>query len=652
MQSKEVDLKLEALENNPKEVINALKEKIDLTGVAGSAEAALDLFLLGRAYLLTGKQDEAIKPLNLALGYYLLTNSILGRFNCFINLGIAYRELKEIELSIDSFEKAYHLSYEIDDFKYLIKALLNLGSIYSDLDNKSKAIEMIEKALEYKSHIEGTKILGDLYNNYAYTLLGAERADEALKYLLLAKDVYKKHYGDRLHINYIIVLANIGETYLMTQSYHQAATYLKEALELSRAEGMDFISMDCCLNLSKVYENQGRYKEALQIYKEYIESRKSVEKSENNEEIQMLKEKLELEAEKSEKEIDVLRNVELKNKTMELEKTLKNLSLIGTIGQKLTSSMDMDEIYGILKTSIYDLMHADVFGLALCDYGSNKILYKYFEHNGQALPLMEVSIHDRSALTAYAVYNDKDVFIGNFDEEYQNYLERINVGPPMDQAHAKCIIYCRLIGENGVIGLITLQSYKENEYTESDFEVIKALASYVAIAIANAQKKNLISEKAKELEYLSYNDPLTGVYNRRYFNYCMNKFSKEKYMPLGLIVGDMNNLKKINDFHGHLMGDQYLIEISNILKTVAHQNYIFRLGGDEFAILVTGATKALMDDLTSKVQKACLNVDLVDIPLTMSLGYEMMYGMEQDLNSVFASAETKMYEEKREYHKN
>lgn len=651
MQSENINQKMEALENDPREVIKTLGSHIDLTQIAKSSEAALDMFLLGRAFLLTAKQEEAIKPLNLALAYYLSSNSEIGLFNCYTNLGIAYRELKEIELSIDSFEKAYHLSYEIDDFKYLIKALLNLGSIYSDLENKSKAIEMIEKALEYKSHVNDTKILGDLYNNYAYTLLGVDRAEEALEYLLLAKDIYQKHYGDHLHINYIIVIANIGETYLMTESYHQAAIYLKEALEISKIQGIEFIVMDCCLNLSRVYEKQGLYKEALSIYKEYIESRNKVEKSENSDEIQMLKDRLKLETEKSEKEIDTLRNVELKSKTMELEKTLKNLSLIGTIGQKLTSSMDMDEIYGILKTSIYDLMHADIFGLALCDYDSNKILYKYFEHQGQALPLMEVSIYDRSALTAYAVFNNKDVFIRNFDEEYHNYLDSIRVGPPLDQEHAKCIIYCRLVGENGVIGLITLQSYQTDEYTESDFEVIKALASYVAIAISNAQKKNLISEKAKELEYLSYNDPLTGVYNRRYFNYCMNKYSKDEYMPLGLIVGDMNNLKSVNDFHGHLMGDQYLIEISNILKTVAHQNYIFRLGGDEFAILVTEATEAIMEEIVTKVQNACRSVNLLDVPLTISLGYEMMYGVEQDMSAIFASAETKMYEDKRAYHK-
>lgn len=648
MDRMEILRKIEYLESAPKETIMALENKVDLVNQPESYADAFNLYLYGRAFLLVGKQESSIRPLNLALKYFEKVASKFGRFYCYSSLGIAYRELKERELSIDSFEKAYHLSYEMEDFAYLIKALMNLGSIYADLEDSSKALEMLDKALEYDSYVAGTKTLGDLYNNYAYVLLETGDCEKALSYLIKAKEVYDAYYQDHTHINTIIVEANIGETYLALKEFSKAETFLKSAIANAEKENIDFILMDCKQNLSMVYEAQGRYREALETYRVYTDVRKEVESIESIEEIEDLKEKLKAETARSEMEIDRLRNVELKNKTQELEKTLKNLSLIGEIGQKLTSSMDMDEIYNILRRSIYNLMHADIFGLALYDEANEKIIYKYFEHKGKDMPLMEVGLHDKNALAAYAIYHGEDIYIKDFRVEYSDYIEVIDpVGMESDSEHAKCIIYCRLVSEGRVVGLITLQNYLADGYTLSDFEVVKALASYVAIAISNAQKKNLISEKAKELEFLSYNDPLTGLYNRRYFNESLTNMIDKNELPLGLIIGDMNNLKKINDTYGHMAGDQYLIEASHILKTIPDVPFVYRLGGDEFAILLPRTSREDMKQIIDEIQEVASNVDLIGEPLSLALGSEVMESVEtMDRQTLFSRAETKMYHDK------
>lgn len=645
---------IEALESAPKDTIKNLEDKISLTLPPKSYAEAFNLYLYGRAFLLLGKQELSIRPLNLALNYFKKVYSKFGRFYCYTNLGIAYRELKERKLSIDSFEKAYHLSYEMEDFAYLIKALMNLGSIYADLEDCTKALEMLDKALEYESYVAGTKTLGDLYNNYAYVLLGVGESQQALEYLIKAKSVYDGYYKDHKHINTIIVETNIGETYLTLMEFSKAEEYLKSAILSAEQQNMDFILLDSKLNLSKVYEAQGRSREALDVYREYVMLRNQIESIENIEEIEELKEKLQAETARSEMEIDRLRNVELKAKTQELEKTLKNLSLIGKIGQSLTSSMDMDEIYAILRKSIYNLMHADIFGLALYDESNEKIIYKYFENKGQPMPLMEVGLHDPNALTAYAIYHEEDIMIKDFRTEYSNYIELISpVGMDSDADHAKCIIYCRLLSEGRVIGLITLQNYEANSYNESDFEVVKALASYVAIAISNSQKKNLISEKAKELEYLSYYDPLTGLCNRRQFNDNLSSIIDNDHMPLGIIVADMNNLKRINDKHGHLFGDQYLIEASKILQSSTTSTFVYRLGGDEFAILLPKTSELELKQIVKAIQLKASQINLVGEPLSLALGSELMNVLESsDLQTLFSRAETRMYHDKSKYKMN
>lgn len=653
MQSEMLLEQIALIDHNPKVQIKRLESELNGVEYIESFDVATLFFLLGRGYLLTGKQDAAIHILNKALAFLVEHGDKMALYQCYNNLGIVYREEKQYDLALKALNNSYNLSYDLEDFSYVILALVNLGSVYSSIGNINKSFEYLNKALEYKSQLKNSKILGDLYNNYAYMLMEIQNYDEALEFLFLAYEAYKKVYGDTIQASVVIVLSNIGEVYLNLNAYDEAEKYINMALMFSEDQEIRFIEMDCHLNLSRLYEAEGDYKDALMHHKKYTKLRESIFTEKTHEEIEALKNQMESESKKSEEEINILKNVELKNKTNALEKTLKNLSHITTIGQSLTSSMDMDQIFDILRKSIYGLMSVHVFGLALYDDDNKKIIYKYFEEKGKPLDLVIIDINDRASLASYCVLHEEDVFVHSFYDDYEKYVpspEYLSIGTDKTET-TRCIIYCRLMSEEKCIGLITMQNYRAYEYTDVNFEMIKALASYVAIAITNAQNRNIIIEKASELEYLSYNDPLTGLYNRRYFNQMMETCKEARKLPMGLIVGDMNNLKLINDTYGHLVGDQYLVKISDIMRKYARNGTVFRLGGDEFAILIFNTSNDELIQMINEIESACLSNQLGPKPISIALGYTLKTDINEKMDVIFSIAESKMYEVKNGYHR-
>lgn len=641
--------KIAIVDDNPKQYIDQNLLKLGSRPSIDNLEQAQHALLMGRAYLITGKHDLALSMLNQALQFLNENGDKMSLFQCYSNLGILYREERQYELALKSLNKSYNIAFELDDFSFIILSLVNIASVYSSLDNTGKSIELLEKGLQYKDKLKNSKILGDLYNNYAFVLMSENKFKEALKYLHDAYDVYRQIYGDKIQTNILIVLSNIGEAYALSGDFDNAEVYINKALKFAEENQIAFIESDCHKNLSLIYEEQGDYKAALYHHKRHVSINEGIAAEHVKEELDALKTKLEEESKRSEEEINMLRNVELKSKTDELEKTLKNLSNISEIGRNLTSSMDIAQIYEILKRSVYELMPVDIFGLALLDADEGLIIYKYFEEGGKPLPLMEISVENRVSLASYCIVHEEDVFIKDFESEYEKYLPNayyVSIGNNRDKS-TQCVVYCRLIIEGKCIGFITLQSYEAYAYTEVDFEVIKALASYVAIAISNAQKKNIIIEKAKELEYLSLNDPLTGLSNRRFFTQMSEQLSESaESLPLGLIIGDMNYLKEINDNYGHQLGDLYLSEVSNILKKHADGYPVFRLGGDEFAILVKNASEAKLTAMIDAIKDDCKKALIGPKPLSISLGFELKYFGSDMMDDVFAMAESKMYMEK------
>ncbi|MBW1758863.1 MAG: GGDEF domain-containing protein [Deltaproteobacteria bacterium] len=152
--------------------------------------------------------------------------------------------------------------------------------------------------------------------------------------------------------------------------------------------------------------------------------------------------------------------------------------------------------------------------------------------------------------------------------------------------------------------------------------------------IARANEK---LQKANEiLERLATIDPLTGLYNFRYFQSTFDaEFSRTKRSgrPLAAIIVDVDNFKVINDRHGHLVGDQVLKEISSrIKKSLRISDTVARYGGDEIVILLpkTNLDKAgsLAERLRSQIYDRPVPVEGNSIQISVSLGVTAFTGMQ------------------------
>lgn len=119
------------------------------------------------------------------------------------------------------------------------------------------------------------------------------------------------------------------------------------------------------------------------------------------------------------------------------------------------------------------------------------LFFDHYEENKVNITTQVLSVDEEGSLAAYCIKNNTDVFIRNYRQEGHQYLKNARFLPIGDDhsISTQCIIYCRLLTEEGCIGVLTLQTYEPYTYKVSDFEIVKALASYVAIAISNAQKK-------------------------------------------------------------------------------------------------------------------------------------------------------------------
>jgi diguanylate cyclase (GGDEF)-like protein/PAS domain S-box-containing protein len=159
-------------------------------------------------------------------------------------------------------------------------------------------------------------------------------------------------------------------------------------------------------------------------------------------------------------------------------------------------------------------------------------------------------------------------------------------------------------------------------------------------------------ERLKEIEFLSFHDHLTGLYNRRYFEDAVKRLDTERNLPFTYMTVDVNGLKLTNDAFGHAMGDRLLKTVADIIRTQCRRDDIIaRIGGDEFAILLPKMDSRYAEVIKRRLKATAAETRLDSVIVSLAIGYEAKTSPYEDMTEIQKIADGHMYKDKIKYGK-
>nr|WP_243270234.1 diguanylate cyclase [Hungatella hominis] len=156
-----------------------------------------------------------------------------------------------------------------------------------------------------------------------------------------------------------------------------------------------------------------------------------------------------------------------------------------------------------------------------------------------------------------------------------------------------------------------------------------------------------IVQQKKKMTELANTDPLTGLYNVRYFMTTIKQLY-ECRQSFGVLYLDLNKFKEVNDQYGHDTGDKLLVEVAaRIGDCLKKEDILFRIGGDEFCIVVMDTNSgdfydALIRRIVERISRPYAVADIVLYP-GISCGYSRFPEDQSDIEKLIQEADRNMY---------
>ena len=200
-------------------------------------------------------------------------------------------------------------------------------------------------------------------------------------------------------------------------------------------------------------------------------------------------------------------------------------------------------------------------------------------------------------------------------------------------------------------GAIVLLSHQKDRFSPHEIMIFENLKKIIAVSI---QQRRSFSN----IRTLASTDPLTKLLNRRFF---FEKFEKEIRRLLrstasgasgAFIMMDIDHFKSVNDSHGHSVGDDVLVAVSECLRTMTREHDIAgRFGGEEFAVFCPDidvkAARKLCERLRKRISELSFQGSMGAFSVTASFGIAMLPAHANDSQTLVQAADAALYEAKR-----
>jgi signal transduction histidine kinase/CheY-like chemotaxis protein/ligand-binding sensor domain-containing protein len=284
----------------------------------------------------------------------------------------------------------------------------------------------------------------------------------------------------------------------------------------------------------------------------------------------------------------ILANLEktVEERTAEIQKQKENVELLSEIGKEITASLDMDTIFFKLYEHVNQLADASIFGVGIYHPEKKQIEYRLAIEKGKRYTPYTRDTSNKNQFPVWCIENRQPVFINDVEREYSKYISEYNPTGRLRKLEDGSIsqdplslIYLPLIAHDQVLGVISIQSFQKNAYTDYHLSILQNLAAYTTVALDNArlfaeaQQARAAAEEANEAKssFLStvsheLRTPLTSVLG---FAKIIKKRLDEKIFPL-LKIEDSKTQRTVDQVAENLNvvvaeGERLTTLINNVL---------------------------------------------------------------------------------------
>ena len=479
----------------------------------GNIKLAVDIErTVGYLYNILGEYEKAIPYQTDALKQAESIGYKIGMSGAYNAIGKTFKTQGNYPASLEAYTKGLRIDEGLKDSSGIAIDHGNIGDVYERMGNYPKAFSHINLYLSYsypRPKFEDRTSWGEWVIGKAYTHSG--NPDKGLYYgkhsLMLANQV-----GWRLYLREITEL--IAESAAKLKQYDTAYKYqllsshYKDSLlseETSRKTAM----------LQAGFDLDKKQTEIALLKKD-----KDLQMAENRKERSFLvmvlgglatvvvlavilfrnnrqKQKANVLLHKQKQEIDNKAH-ELSVQRDNLEQSYKNIELLGDIGRKITASLSAETIIRTVYNNVNVLMDASIFGIGIYNDALKRIEFPATYENGEALPFYSNSIYEENRFGALSFISGKEIVMGDLSKDYQNYIQSIPT--PKEGSQAVSLIYLPLKVKERILGVITVQSFEKNAYSDYHLFMLRNIAIYTAIALENAEAYEKLNQTVVSLK--------------------------------------------------------------------------------------------------------------------------------------------------------
>jgi len=264
----------------------------------------------------------------------------------------------------------------------------------------------------------------------------------------------------------------------------------------------------------------------------------------------------------------------LNERTTELERSQVQLETMYETTRALGEIHDIEEVLGEILNIARRVLGYQSCAILLLNAREDRLLLKARMDPGEKKIYKEPPVVDLEGIVGQVVRSGRPERV--FDTELEpRYI------PGFRGARSQMVV--PMTSRGAVIGALSAESRQVGAFLDKDQKIFSILASSAAMALENA----VMHQKMEEMSVV---DPLTGVYNYRYFSAKLTdelKRSRRYHQSVSLIMIDLDFFKKTNDRFGHQAGNVVLNGVVDVVKKcIRDTDVLARYGGEEFVVIL------------------------------------------------------------------